>query len=366
MDKIKIVYLINSIKIGGPVNMIYNLVKNLDTQKFDITVIGISDIPSNKKKDFSDISCKVMELGVTGNVLSREKKVIEIINEISPAIVHSHGGIADNINGKLKKSILKVNTIHCAPNEDYVFKNGKILGNLKSFFYYNNLKKIGTTIACSKTVSDKIKSYKGVAYKYIQNGIDTQEIGITELNTSLKKRLQIKNSDTVFCFCGYLSKRKNVQYIISNFKKISNENYKLLIIGDGDELSRLKELASDDNRVIFVGRVSSPIEYLKISHYFLSASLSEGLPLAVMEGMACGLPAILSKIDSHIELSELPTNSISYFDLSDDMGLRNEIEKTQRNNYEQLSTDAKDFIENYLNAQKMAKNYEQIYLDILN
>lgn len=368
MKKIKIVYLINSLKIGGPVNMVYNLVKNLDIQKFDIIVIAISNVSSDKRKDFSDTNSKVIELGLTGNIFTKIQKTLSVIDEISPALVHSHGGVADIIAGRIKNSTIKVNTIHCVPNEDFVFKSGKILGMLKSSFYYRNLKKIDETIACSKTVSDKIEKYRGIKYKYIQNGIDTQKIDTIDLNIGLKDKLGIDKLDTVFCFCGYLSKRKNVQYIISNFKRVSNGNYKLLIIGDGDEFERLSKQASDDDRIIFVGRVSCPVDYFKISNYLLSASLSEGLPLAVMEGMACGLPSILSKIDSHLELvalSEVATKSISYFDLSDEMGLRNELEKINLANYEQLAIEAKLFIENHLIASKMAEKYEQLYFEVL-
>ena len=86
--------------------------------------------------------------------------------------------------------------------------------------------------------------------------------------------------------------------------KISRKDIFLLLIGDGKELEDLKKLAGNDRRIKSIGRVPSQFKYLRISDYFVSASLSEGLPLAVMEGMGCGLPAILSNIDSHFEMKK--------------------------------------------------------------
>ena len=79
----------------------------------------------------------------------------------------------------------------------------------------------------------------------------------------------------------------------------------------------LKKLAGNDSRIKFIGRVPSPIKYLRISDYFVSASLSEGLPLAVMEGMGCGLPAILSNIDSHFEMKKCCEEAVQIFYLED-------------------------------------------------
>lgn len=98
--------------------------------------------------------------------------------------------------------------------------------------------------------------------------------------------------------------RKNASYLINAIKKYQEKIF-LLLIGDGKELEDLKKLAGNDSRIKFIGRVPSPIKYLRISDYFVSASLSEGLPLAVMEGMGCGLPAILSNIDSHFEMKNV-------------------------------------------------------------
>jgi glycosyltransferase involved in cell wall biosynthesis len=80
-----------------------------------------------------------------------------------------------------------------------------------------------------------------------------------------------------------------------------------VIIGNGPErppLARLSAQAGIGERVEFTGEVDrqSVYERMLASDIFISASRVEGLPLAVMEAMACGLPVVLSDIPPHREI----------------------------------------------------------------
>lgn len=102
--------------------------------------------------------------------------------------------------------------------------------------------------------------------------------------------------------------------------------------------------------MIFVGKVSTPANYLQLSDYFISASLSEGLPMAVMEGMALGLPPVLSRIDSHIEVKKCCEEGIELFDLDnvDDLStiIKNKVKDDKINSL------VKNCAYNYLHAKE--------------
>jgi len=77
------------------------------------------------------------------------------------------------------------------------------------------------------------------------------------------------------------------------------------IIGDGPALGSLRQLVAAqgcENRVELVGRVDSDqiLNEMLRSHVIVLLSDYEGLPIALMEGMACGLVPICTKIDSGI------------------------------------------------------------------
>ena len=354
----KVVYLINSLKKGGPVNMLYTLIKYLDNTEFEVTVIALKECLEENKTDFSKLSCNIITLN-NKNLRQKIQDVQLIINKIQPHIVHSHGGIADLVNSQLKKSYKSFSTIHCDPDEDFIMKKGRIIGYLRATFFLYTLKKFDYPVACSKTVANNIKKKRNMDFKYIRNGIDVENISYIK-NGSTREAYGINTDDVVLVFCGYLSKRKNVSYILKAFENIKRKDVKLIVLGDGVEYASLKESRCEDNRIIFLGKVNNPYEFLNLADYFISASLSEGLPLAVMEGMSSGLPAILSKIDSHMELKECSQNGIELFSLSNIDDLIEKIEKIKKPDKYKIKA-AQDTIIGYFNASRMASEYEKLY-----
>ncbi len=102
-----------------------------------------------------------------------------------------------------------------------------------------------------------------------------------------------------------LDKGKRINELIRIFSKIDNKTNKLYIIGDGPELNTLKEYATDlgiGNRVIFTGYLShlEQKEYFLTSSIFAMTSISEGLPMVLLEAMQYGLPCIAYKTESGV------------------------------------------------------------------
>ena len=75
----------------------------------------------------------------------------------------------------------------------------------------------------------------------------------------------------------------------------------LLLIGDGPLREACAEQGVDS--VLVTGQVDNVQDYLRASDVYVSSSMTEGMPLGVLEAMACGLPVLLSDIAAHRELS---------------------------------------------------------------
>ena len=96
---------------------------------------------------------------------------------------------------------------------------------------------------------------------------------------------------------GTLSKHKGQHLALDIIQQLSleNINIKLYIIGDGsikEELAGLINKKKLQNNVFLLGRRDDAFNLMYESDIFLHLSLSEGMPLAVMEAMMCALPVI--------------------------------------------------------------------------
>jgi glycosyltransferase involved in cell wall biosynthesis len=109
-------------------------------------------------------------------------------------------------------------------------------------------------------------------------------------------------------FMGRLDTVKRVDLLIKAFKSLSRaDNLKLAIAGDPgpsdgtDYKNRLMEAAGNDKRIIFTGFQSGLIKEELLSNCFLFVlpSISEGAPIALLEGMSYGRACLASNIPAH-------------------------------------------------------------------
>src|SRR5699024_7455453 len=102
---------------------------------------------------------------------------------------------------------------------------------------------------------------------------------------------------------GSLIPRKNPVTLVKGFlESKANENSILLVIGDGPLKSNIYNMVKDSKHIMLKGQIFNVSDFLKASDYFISVSLSEGLPNTVLEAMSTGLPVCLSNIPPHTEI----------------------------------------------------------------
>lgn len=136
----------------------------------------------------------------------------------------------------------------------------------------------------------------------IESGVNPnlfKPVGFEEREKS-KRDIGFDPDDKVILNHGLMSERKNVHLLVEALKFLPR-NYKLLLVGPGDNEymtklnTSIKETGVID-RVVKVGYTpypQTPIAY-QISDIFVLPSLWEGLPKVVMQGLACGVPCLVS------------------------------------------------------------------------
>ncbi len=112
--------------------------------------------------------------------------------------------------------------------------------------------------------------------------------------------------------------RKNHQLLLRAFARLPEdlrESASLEFIGGGPTREQLERLAAElgiADKVTFAGRLphEEMVRHLQQSDIYCLPTLSEGMPVATIEAMACGLPVIASRVDGLPESIKEPTCGI--------------------------------------------------------
>lgn len=130
------------------------------------------------------------------------------------------------------------------------------------------------------------------------------------VDTNIFKSLNVQKRKNSICFVGRLSKEKN---LFSLLEALVGLPYFLTLIGSGPEREMLKKYSIEKGiEVKFLGNLpnSKLPEVLSQHEIFILPSLYEGMPKALLEAMACGLPVIGTDVNGIKEVIEHRVNGI--------------------------------------------------------
>lgn len=153
-------------------------------------------------------------------------------------------------------------------------------------------------IVLSKGVQDYFREKYGRETRFIPNGVNRPVIRAANI---IKYKFGLEKDDYIL-YLGRLVPEKGLRYLVEAFKNV-NTNKKLVIAGgssDTDEFANeIKEMAKDDDRIIFTGFVQGEEldELYSNSYVYTLPSDLEGMPLSLLEAMSYGNCCLVSDID---------------------------------------------------------------------
>lgn len=165
-------------------------------------------------------------------------------------------------------------------------------------------RRIDHWLSCSHFNAWQVMSHYKLPVKVIYNGVDTSAFRPMPPDEALRKAIGIKEGETVFIFAGRLVGWKGMEYAVRAMSEpaVRGLNARLVIVGDGPERARLKELAERTGAaarvsfVDFVGHKDLP-RYYSVAHAAVFPSVGdEAFGISIAEAMACGKPVIGSYI----------------------------------------------------------------------
>jgi Glycosyltransferase len=241
--------------------------------------------------------------------------IYRVIRDLKFDIVHTHSsktGLLGRVASKLTKVPLIIHTVHGFP-----FDSAK---NRFSRFIYKAMEIIGGL--CSDKIICLHEQDKNICINdlfihsdkiiVIPNGVNVDRFYpiSAESKSQLRQHYGIPQSATVYIMVGRLWKQKNprcfIDAAIESLETMRNYDNYFLVVGDGELRSELEALCEKNplytQRIKFLGWSDNVSGLLGVSDVFVLPSLWEGMPLAILEAQACGLPCLVSNIPGNRDL----------------------------------------------------------------
>ena len=153
---------------------------------------------------------------------------------------------------------------------------------------------------------------RGDKVKLIRNGIDTTEFRpLAAARTDVRRNLRLEATAPLIVSASRLHRLKGVHHSLRAFSRLRTEfpNAVYVVAGEGPQRPELESIVNElgiASSVVFAGALPRPqlASYLQAADLFLfQTEHAEGLPLNVLEALACGVPVIAS---DHLGVCNLP------------------------------------------------------------
>ena len=367
-EKIHIAFLVHTYGFGGLENMVTNLVNHIDPNRFESTIISFAPLhPLNNRVDLNRI--QVISLNKNGgNNPVLIYKIFLILRKIGADIVQTHNwGTA--LEGILGAKLARVQGIVHAERGTIEDKERNIL--LQRFLWGFADQVLSVSEAHRKKVTNIIR-FPHEQIKAIVNGVDTERFFP---NPEIKEETRKKLGLTKGAFCigtvGSLRPVKNQSLLFNACKVILHhfDQVEVLIVGEGPLESKLKQEVQTlglSGKIHFAGVQPNIPEILNALDVFVLPSRSEGMPNAVLEAMACGIPVIATAVGGTPEVVEDGKSGILI--ASEDEPHLVQVLKELIQNHEKrlaIGIEGRRRILSHFSLKKMVSEYQALYESLL-
>lgn len=376
----RIIFIVNCLNVGGTERIVVDMCNNLNLQKYETTIISLSEPDANNsifdvvplKKEIKLLYYPYIfesDFSIRGyfKLISKSAShpsihpVIHLIESLNPDIVHFHTSPRELIIGNhLKKGIKKVYTDHSLRLQTGVY------GNVKTFLLARMFRKFYRNFHVI-TVSEAIRE------NLIRlNILNTRKKNLTLPNVIdtdfFKNTSSSKPSHLSVIYVARLVDGKGHEDLIKAWSLLNIPDKRLMLVGPDLLNGRLQRLATELNckdTIDFTDAVSNPREWMQKANIAVFPSHKEGLPLSLLEKMSMELAVIASDIKELANIIHDGENGL-LFKCGDPVSLSEKLktlydDKALR---ERLGISARTYVKKYHHMKNLQERLEIFYSEI--
>jgi sugar transferase (PEP-CTERM/EpsH1 system associated) len=364
MKKTRLMIITHNLAIGGLQQIVVNLAQNICKDKFSISILCL--------RDLGEYVSEIDRLGIKVHFVWKGKRtnyflffrIANLLRKEKIHIIHTHNSqsLVDGTLGALLSGVR--NIIHT--------EHGRIFPDKRRYILMERIlsRFVFKVVGVSDQTSQNMNKYVRIPFSKITtivNGIDGSKYRPDIEKKAKKEELGLDPQAPVIGTIGRLVKEKGIEYLIMALKTIVADypGIRLMIVGQGILQQSLRELVNQNglkDNVFFTGsRLDTPQLY-KVFDLFVLPSISEGLPMVLLEALASGCPIIATEVGGIPSLIQHGVNG-SLVPPKDPDSLSKEILKLlgdaeKRSEY--IENGLKIFNQSY-DVRIMTKKYESLY-----
>lgn len=320
--KIKVLFRLRSLEMGGVPRVILDLLRNLPKDKFDLTLMLnlyqgelIKEIPA-------DIKLIVVEKGkeqMSSNLFFQKLQLLwrrlklEVYDKF-PSVLYQLK-VPEQYDIEVASGYAEFDMVLSSPN-----KNSRKIAWFHTDVTYDvnqnrarerieTMKKFDHVIFCAAHIRNVIEKYYNVTYpssSVVYNAIHVNDVKEKAQEFDVDYKDLIK---PVFCSVGRLHSRKGYHNLVNIHRRLIDDGFEhsIVVLGDGEEKNNLTEQISQlgvEGSFKLLGTKINPYPYMKNADYFVLPTRSEAYPLVVNEALALEKPIISTNVGGIPEMIE--------------------------------------------------------------
>ncbi len=280
----KIMMIVPAVSVGGGEKVAITIAKYIDRTRFEVLLVSL--YPAQETIYAQEIEQEKINMrylhkhgGFDFGVIRELKKVIR---EFRPDVIHTHLYVVPYVLLAAPRKIKKYHTVHNMADKE---AEGLLRIFMRVAYKMGNFVPVTISPYCRKSFEDLYRYKKEIPCIY--NGIDTDKF----------RPLPEAHEGVRLVCVGRFEPQKNQKLLLRAFAEVHKQCPEAILelVGDGYLRSELEALVAElglGDCVIMEGVSADVAGRLNRADVFVLSSDFEGLPVSVLEAMACGLPVV--------------------------------------------------------------------------
>ena len=296
-ERVRVLILIKGLGLGGAETLLLNAAPHFDRDRFDYTIgyfLPWKDALCGPLRD-AGLNVQCFNIPRAGSPFALARFCRRVKRE-NYQLLHMHlpiPGFYGRVARKLHRNLRVVYTEH-----NLWPRLNPVSRALNRFtFHWND-----AAIAVSNEVRDSITARRPKT-QTIENGIDCSSIQQDAgARHEIREELGIALDEVAIVKVANLTEKKNHELLLDAFAQLNQQfpKAKLVLVGQfadrRETLAKKTEELGITSRVVFTGPRSDIPRVLMASDIFAMSSRFEGMPIALLEAMAYGLPPVCTAV----------------------------------------------------------------------